>query len=245
MPLGASRTNLFAYSKARIQLTEDRDVNPNRMKDDTPYHHRPMSEIERKRLCKTFIFEQLPPVDHIFEAFGGVGFTGQVLAQACPRARLWAVDLDKGCVEQYNHRLDGRGKAVVGDAADFIGCWDKTNWAASLDFNKFTLLDLTERVCWRTALIDEVVSHQPQWIHIGDSACKYLHLNWKQYGMNNNRLLTYLAKLDLFMSQIWGYWIWRVGRHHGAAQILLRPRPPRSTKWGRKTKSNLEFYWRE
>ena len=59
MPLGASRTNLFAYSKARIQLTEDRDVNPNRMKDDTPYHHRPMSEIERKRLCKTFIFEQL------------------------------------------------------------------------------------------------------------------------------------------------------------------------------------------
>ena len=31
--------------KARIQLSQDREVNATRMKDDTPYHHRPTSEI--------------------------------------------------------------------------------------------------------------------------------------------------------------------------------------------------------
>jgi hypothetical protein len=233
--------------KACIQLSEDREVNATRMKDDTPYHHRPTSEIERERLCKTFIFgHHLPPVAHIWEAFGGIGLTGQILAQACPQAHLYAVDLDTTCVKMYNKALAGRGKAVVGDAADYIAKWDKLNWAASLDFNKFTLLDLTERVCWRTALIDEVVSHQPKWIHISDSASKYLHLNWRQYGISGPHLLTYLNKLDLFFGQIWGYYIWRVGRHHGAAQTLLLPKPPRRSNWKAKnTDRGVEYFWRD
>ena len=187
--------------------------------------------------------EQVPQVDHIFEAFAGVGIVGQLLAAACPRAQIWAVDLDEACVQRYNEALAGRGKAVVDDATEYIATWNKPNWAASLDFNKFTLVDVTARVCWRTALIDEVVTHRPRWLHIGDSACKYLHLNWKGYGIRDGHILTYLNKLDALASELWGFWIWRVGRHNGAAQMLLLPKRPRS-EWQTRCDGNLEFYWK-
>ena len=229
--------------RERMKMIERQDIAATAMQDHTPYHARLTSELERERRCKEFIFEHVPQVEHIFEAFGGVGIVGQLLAEVCPKAQIWATDLDSVCVARYNKAMNGRGHAIAADATEFITQWDKPNWAATLDFNKFTLRDVVARMCWRTALIDEVVSHQPVWLHVGDSACKYLHLNWKCYGISDHHILTYLNKLDDLVSALWGYWIWRVGKHNGAAQMLLLPKQPRS-EWQTRLDGNLEFYWK-
>jgi len=230
-----------AFSEAREQLSTRKMSH--KMGDITPYHSRPATEVERERLCKIFVFEGLPPVKTIFDALGGVGLSGQVLAAAQPRARLIATDLDEDCVRQYNENLNGRGTARQGNAFNFVVTWEDPDWACSVDFNKFTLLNMLDAVGWQITLLDEVVARQPKWLHLGDTATKYLHLNWKSYGIPNAKFETYLDKLDATYYQVWGYRIARLARHHGAAQMVLLP-GQRASTWKTKTIGDIHYHWR-
>jgi len=230
-----------AFSEAREQLSTRKMSH--KMQDITPYTERPKTEIERERLCKTFVFEGMPPVKTIFDALGGIGLSGQILADAQPKAKLIATDLDETCVQQYNARLNGRATARQGNAFNFVVTWDDPDWACSVDFNKFTLLNMLDTVNWQTILLDEIVARQPKWIHFGDTAMKYLHLNWKSYGIPNAKFETYLDKLDATYQQIWGYRIARVARHTGAAQMVLLP-SQRASAWKAKTIGDIHYHWR-
>lgn len=216
--------DLLRIQKARIALTVDRTLD-GKMKDDTPYHLRPAGEVSREAACKSYLFGRAQQVADIFEAFAGTGMAAGILLEAQPGARLSSVDLDPECVDAYNRRHQGSSAtAVVGDASEFIQNWSPTGpWGATLDFNRFTLLDLTGRLNWKTALIDEVIIRRPDWIHITDSAAKYLHMNWRSYGLEDAEFLSYVRKLDWWINSLWGYSIVRSSRHSNACHTISVP----------------------
>ncbi len=105
------------------------------------------------------------------------------------------------------------------------------------------MINLLDQVSWQSVLLDEIMARQPKWLHIGDTASKYLHLNWKSYGILDGRFETYLSKLDELYHQIWGYRIARLARHSGAAQMVLLPKQ-RAAAWKTKTIGDIRYHWR-
>src|SRR4051812_7833479 len=115
------------------------------MLDTTPYRDRPKAEIAQEVSCMRQIFEKAAPVKLIYEAFGGTGETARVLAKQFPEAKIVAFDLDGPCVRAYNRK--GHGKANKLDA--LVGLLEMerptVEWGASLDYNRFTILDLERK----------------------------------------------------------------------------------------------------
>lgn len=171
------------------------------MRDDTPYHLRPASEVKREQACMRAIFGKAPDVDYIWEAFAGMGVTAEVLRDRFPRAIIEATDLDEECVQTYNEK--GYGTAFQENALSHLKRvipQPARAWGISLDYNKFTIFDLQgvrevtgER--WKLDLFRRVLAAEPAWIQLTDSACRYLHLNWRNYGLPKNDIGDYVDAL--------------------------------------------------
>jgi len=197
------------------------------MKDNTPYRERPQREITREQQCMRVIFARAQPVDFIFEAFGGLGMTAQVMSEQFPVAKILASDLDADCVEIYNKELSwAHADCIQSDAlALFKTIRNFPNrWGASLDFNRFTIMDVFGRKesQWKVDLIEAVVERQPTWIQLTDSAVRYLHLNAKRYGCNPDPV-DYIHTLSQSLYERWGLNYVIHSGFYAASYILLTP----------------------
>jgi hypothetical protein len=199
------------------------------MRDNTPSRERPTKEIEREQQCMRSIFSHAQPVDFIFEAFGGIGKTAQVLAARFPHAAILAADLDADCVETYNRYLNGNNAvAIQSDALKLFASIKHfpQHWGASLDFNRFTIMDVFGRREgeWKTNLIENVLDYKPTWIQITDSAVRYLHFHYKRYGCKLDPD-DYIAALNLALAERWGLRYVIHSRFYAASYVLLTPSP--------------------
>lgn len=197
------------------------------MRDDTPYHLRPPTEVKREQACMREIFQKAPEAGYIYEAFAGMAVTAEVLRERFPRSVIVATDLDAQCVDTYNEA--GYGTAFQQDALD----WVKKNlpdeahhWGVSLDYNKFTLMDLRGdpgRANWKQALLKAVIKSRPAWVQITDSACRYLHLNAvRAYGMDGPDFPAYVDKFQSHIYDLgWRYDLRAVSKHHAASYMLF------------------------
>lgn len=158
-----------------------------KMRDTTPYLDRPEGEVAREAECMRLIFQGAPEVSYIYETFGGFAVTSRVLAALFPFVKFVATDLSPECCEEYNRLMHGRGECFNLDALEGAGrllTLIAEPVGVSMDYNKFTLLDLDGRSRQKLSLLETVVRHQPRWIQLTDSAVRYLHLNAVRYGVN-------------------------------------------------------------
>jgi hypothetical protein len=195
------------------------------MKDDSPYWTRHPKEIAREQACMRAVFRHAREVPMVFEAFGGIGVTAQVLIEAWPGVHIIATDLDAKCVEQYNAHGWALARSQVGDAvvvAKALYVPGGSPWGASLDYNKFTIMDLHGRSSgrWKVELLREVMERKPAWVQITDSAIRYLHLNWERYGCDDKGLDAYLAVLGKALYEQFGL-VLKSEAHHSAATYIL------------------------
>jgi hypothetical protein len=197
------------------------------LKDDTPYRERPPKEIAAEAECMRTIFAQAPEVPVIYEAFGGIGKTAAVLRQRFPKATIQSFDLDQKCCDLYNAQADRFMGCSCEDAS--VGLqnlkWPKfgIGWGASLDFNKFTLLDAAGRKegLWKRHLIDQVAVRKPKWVQITDSAVCYLATNWRRYGLEENSLVAYTGLLGKVLDRAYGLKLKTYANHRAATYLLF------------------------
>ena len=196
------------------------------MKDNTPYYDRPRTEIVREQNCMEAILASAPSVSYLWEAFGGLAVTAQVLRHRFPEAKQEAVDLDKRCVDEYNSKMNPAARCQLGDALDWLRLNPLPGGAGvSLDFNKFTVMDVSgKRNKWKSNLVDLVVKSGPSWVQLTDSAVRYLHLNWSRYGCRDQSLSAYLEVLGRALKEKWGLEIDVKANHHAATYLLLKPK---------------------
>jgi hypothetical protein len=205
------------------------------MRDDTPYRDRPATERAHEVRCMRALLGHAPRVDFIWEAFGGLGETGSVLRELQPWASVQASELDLDCAEAYNARhgaglSGGNLPCLHTDAMSYfqqhIG--PKPNaepWAASLDFNRLTIMDLRGRPSgrWKVELLAAVLDRRPRWAQVTDSAVRYLHLNWQRYGLRRPRPDSYARAVSREVEKRWGYVITHHEHYHAASYYLLEP----------------------
>lgn len=174
----------------------------------------------------TAIFAQAQPVDFIFEAFGGLGKTAQIMIDRFPSTPILAADLDAGCVDIYNQALrDSRANCIQSDALKLLRTIERfSSWGASLDFNRFTIMDVFGRKesQWKIDLIEAVIERQPAWIQLTDSAVRYLHFHHARYGCEPN-VEDYLHKLSTALNERWGLNCVTHSNFYAASYLLLTP----------------------
>lgn len=195
------------------------------MRDDTPYRERPPAEVQREQDCMRAIFAVAPPVDRVFEAFGGLGRTAEVLVQRFPDVRVDSWELDAECVRRYNALGMSRAWCNWGDATVAAQSWNPAeSWGASLDFNRLTVMDLRGRRSgrWKVELMDILVSRGPLWFQLTDSAAPYIHLNWERYGLRSPSMVEYCRTLAREVRRRYpGYRRAAVAGHRSATYFLF------------------------
>lgn len=196
------------------------------MKDNTPYRERPQGQIAREQECMRAIFAHAPPIDFIFEAFGGLGITAQVMSERFPQATILSADLDAGCVDLYNQTLKHtKANCIQSDARTLLSTIRNFPvWGASLDFNRFTIMDVFGRPesQWKVDLIEAVLDHRPAWVQLTDSAVRYLHFHYKRYGCNLDRE-DYIQTLCCALDERWGLKLAAHSQFYAASYLLLTP----------------------
>lgn len=194
------------------------------MKDNSPYVSRPSTEIEKERQCLNELFIQAAPISFIYEAFAGVGLAATIWNKLFPETFVESFDLDQDCVDIYNDLLLPRSRAYLGDTlTEFKEMFVPENWAASLDFNKYTIMDLRGRPegKFKQQLVSLVAERNPKWIHITDSAVRYFHLNWERYGLEVKDFGYYVDAFSIEFKKSYGYEIVHWTNYFAASYFLL------------------------
>jgi hypothetical protein len=194
------------------------------MLDTTPYHQRPAKEIAQEVDCMRKIFANaVPPRSRVvYEAFGGIGATAAMLQQRFLGVQFRAFDIDAQCCEMYNKTVGGDSWCVQMDARAGLAKLNPVmGFGAVLDFNRFTLLDLTRREgLWKRELVEAVALRSADWIEITDSAVRYLATNWRRYGLDQNYLPGYVQKVGIEIERRWGYKLTDWANHSSATYML-------------------------
>jgi hypothetical protein len=193
------------------------------MRDDTPYDQ-PPAVLARKAACMEWVFRGAPPVDRVLEAFGGLGVTTVAIARRFPRAHIRSVDLDAGCVERARRATVSyvNVRHEQNDALAELSSWDEGGaLGVSLDFNRFTLLDLTRRGGWRRQILDSALALSPTWLQLTDTAVGKLHLHWRGYGLEDGDYLTYINTIDRWFRVGEDLRVTRVARRSTSSYLLL------------------------
>lgn len=162
--------------------------------------------------CLRALFARQETPWRIVEAFGGVGNITRILIEAFPGVRVVSWDRDPRCVEA----LKELGvKAVLGDSVRDLTASEGDG--VCLDHNMLTLLRLRGEL---QPLIERVLSAEPLWVQLNDSAVSKLHLNWKSYGAKSKSLQDYLGAYDREFARF-GYKVTDHEGHARATQIIL------------------------
>ncbi len=195
-----------------------------KMKQTTPYRTRSEKERALEKECVSKLLPYMTPVFCIYESFGGIGMLGQLLSEHFPTALIDSYELDADCVNQYRSRGLENVNLHHGDTRAQFLSRDTEFDAASLDFNQFTLLDLHRKEgAFQTWLLNKVFQQKPDWVHVTDSCCSKLHLNYKSYGLKTSDWEDYVAKFDEEFRKRWGYRVLFQAKHNSASCFLLVP----------------------
>lgn len=190
------------------------------MKQDTPYRELSGAEQSRELVCMRTVLADAAAPKLIYEAFGGVGMTAALMRELWPRAAIHSWELDPQCVEVYRARKLPNATITKGDTryAGFTKLFD----AASLDFNQFTILDLTRRAGkFQFDLIGAALRPKPKWLQLTDSAVSHLHLNWAKYDIGGPVWEEYVQRLSAAMTERFGYRIVSSAHHRRASYFRL------------------------
>jgi len=189
-----------------------------RVRDDTPYWKFPdQGPAERNRDPLLLALVSAAPVVRIFEAFGGLGFITRILTERFPEASIDSFDLDPECCRRYNALGLARAYCHQGDALEGLKGqdWPSGDWGASLDYNKFTILDLDRSEGkWKRELLFAVAERRPAWVQLTDSAVCHLSLNWSRYGLADKTLPLYLEQLVVRLGRPWKLQAYAARRTH-------------------------------
>jgi hypothetical protein len=205
------------------------------VRDDTPYRDRPEGEVRREQECMRRIFAAAPPVRLIWEAFGGLGKTAQVLSERFPQAEIQATEIDAACVDAYNRLSLPNATCYRASALEFGFSPAGRAHGVSLDFNRLTLLDLWGRPegCWKVGLVERALRTGPLWLQVTDSAASHMHLNWKKYDILVPTVEGYVGRFSRELRERWELRLLAWSGHSRATYMLftpvalLRPQVPR------------------
>lgn len=194
------------------------------MTDRTPYSTRPASEVARERECMRSIFASASYPETIWEAFGGVGVTGQVLHERFPRAVLVASELDLQCTKNYNEL--GIGVCRCMDARQFyqeVYRHGTNKCAVSLDFNRLSLLDVRGRpgAEWKVKLLGDVLQTADVWVQVTITGSSHMHLHWQKYDLPRPDLGLYIEAFGREVQTRWNRRLVAHASHYSASYLLF------------------------
>ncbi|UQS95110.1 hypothetical protein Pam3_39 [Pseudanabaena phage Pam3] len=203
-----------------------------KMTQTTPYSARPERERAEEARCFREVLTGASVREMIYEAFGGIGMTAALMQELFPGAYVVSAELDAECVRQYRLGVDtSRASIHHGDTLGILSrvferpdqfCMD----AASLDYNRCTLLDLQNPKSFQANLIRRVADLGPTWIQYTDSSIGKLHLNWRSYGLacyddRPSAWVAYNLNLNRWFKTNIGYKIVAQARHSAASYYRL------------------------
>lgn len=203
-----------------------------KMTQTTPYRDRPERERAEEARCFREVLTGAYQPNTIYEAFGGIGMVAAILQQMFPGAFVASAELDEECVRRYRLGVDmdqasihhGDTRELLRDrfeVPDGLGMH-----AASLDYNRCTLLDLRNPKSFQHHLIRRVADLGPQWIQYTDSSIGKLHLNFRSYGLERyysreDAWKYYSELVDAWLIEEIGYKIVKLARHSAASYYRL------------------------
>lgn len=203
-----------------------------KMTQTTPYRDRPERERAEEARCFREVLKGAYQPNTIYEAFGGIGMTAKLMQELFPGAYVASAELDEECVQRYRLGVDmDRASIHHGDTRELLQ--DRFEvpdglgmHAASLDYNRCTLLDLRNPKSFQHHLIKRVAELGPKWIQYTDSSIGKLHLNWSSYGLaswtdRNQGWAVYTAKLSKWLKFEIGYEVVLMSRHSAASYYRL------------------------
>lgn len=203
-----------------------------KMTQTTPYRDRPERERAEEARCFREVLKGAYQPNTIYEAFGGIGMVAAILQELFPGAYVASAELDEECVQRYRLGVDmDRASIHHGDTRELLR--DRFEvpdglgmHAASLDYNRCTLLDLRNPKSFQHHLIKRVAELGPKWIQYTDSSIGKLHLNWRSYGLREYASrdfawLDYSNKLNDWFQVLIGYTIVAQARHSAASYYRL------------------------
>lgn len=192
------------------------------VRQDTPYSERPSSEQDCELDCMRQVLGDAAVPHIVYDALGGTGMVANLMHELWPGSVIYSWELDGRCVRRYRARRLPRAFVFQGDTLDAgVPGFD----AAVLDFNLFTLLDLTRgnRGQFQKALLEKVFQRHPKWVELTDSAVPRLHLNYRSYGLAEPDWERYCDLLSYRLDADWGYRIVSRSHHHAASYYRLEP----------------------
>ena len=202
-----------------------------KMTQTTPYRDRPERERAEEARCFREVLTGAYQPNTIYEAFGGIGMTSKLMQDIFPGARVFSAELDEECVHRYLKTVDlDRGSVYYGDTLEMLSFTFEHGAAvhmdaASLDYNRCTLLDLRNPKSFQHHLIKRVAELGPQWIQYTDSSIGKLHLNFRSYGIATYRDREQAWELYGRLLNAWffdiGYQIVASARHSAASYYRL------------------------
>lgn len=192
------------------------------MRQTTPYRALGVSEHARELACVREVLADAAPPTLIYEAFGGVGMLAAFMSRQWPAAQIRSWELDAECVAMYRARQLPNATVTRGDTR-FAFCTASFD-AASIDFNQFTLLDLTRLTGrFQSDLLTMVCKRRLKWVQLTDSAVSHLHLNWARYGLERANWEEYVGQLNRALKARFNYHIVRSAHHRRASYFRLEP----------------------
>lgn len=210
------------------------------MKQTTPYHERPAKERLRELSCMNFVLSAAPKPTVVYEAFGGIGMTAELMSNLWPNALIQSTELDLDCVAQYRARGLKNATCYPQSCETLFHKTfkNRAKLGITLDFNQCTVLDM-RRDGFQRDIIRRAIAMDPAWIQITDSAIGKLHLNWPSYGLRVGKWtpkgkeaarIAYWCEVWSALNAQWPCLLKKVA-HHSAASYLLfvphkGPQPP-------------------
>lgn len=203
-----------------------------KMTQTTPYRDRPERERAEEARCFREVLTGAAAPEVLYEAFGGIGMTAKLMQELFPGAFIASAELDEECVQRYRLGVDmDRASILHDDTRELLkGFFENAAGfhmeAASLDYNRCTLLDLRNPKSFQHHLIKRVAELGPKWIQYTDSSIGKLHLNWSSYGLlgyvtRDMAWRRYNDQLDRWFKDNIGYGIEAQARHSAASYYRL------------------------
>lgn len=203
-----------------------------KMTQTTPYRDRPERERAEEARCFREVLTGAAAPEVLYEAFGGIGMTAKLMQELFPGTFIASAELDEECVQRYRLGVDmARASILHDDTRELLkGFFEHADGlhmdAASLDYNRCTLLDLRNPKSFQHQLIKRVAELGPKWIQYTDSSIGKLHLNFRSYGLQVyvDRSFAwdrYTGELHKWFKEQIGYQIVASARHSAASYYRL------------------------
>lgn len=196
-----------------------------------------IKEVAREAWCYNWLLDHIQTscVISAMEYFGGIGMTATILGNRLAMDFHTVNDIDERSANHLLTSLSWLDNVYQADALHLATFPEEYPYDAytaidsdivCLDFNSYTLHQ------WRTNkkllhAMDSIMSRNPVYVILTDSACSRLHLNGKMYAQRYNHersietVHDYVHMSSRWYSNSYGYEVQAAAYHHGACYMLL------------------------